>query len=71
MPDGMTPTTFAEAIEWIGLRSGHYTMRSDGDRIVISVKVGGRSASEAASSVDESDLEAALVRALGRIAGSE
>jgi hypothetical protein len=70
MPD-MTPTTFADAIEWIGSRSGRYAMRSDGDRIVISVQVGGRSASETARSIDETDLEAALIRALGRIAGSE
>jgi hypothetical protein len=71
MPDETMPTTFADAIEWIGSRSGHYTMRSDGDRIVVSVKVDGRSASETARSVEEDDLEAALIRALGRIAGSE
>jgi hypothetical protein len=70
MPDETTPTTFADAIEWIGSRSGHYMMRSDGDRIVISVQVGGRSASETARSGDESDLEAALILALGRISGS-
>ncbi len=71
MPDETMPTTFADAIEWIGNRSGHYMMRADGDRIVISVKVGGRSASEAARSVEEGDLQAALIRALGKIAGSE
>jgi hypothetical protein len=71
MPDETTPTTLADAIDWIGSRGGQYTVRSDGYRIVISVQIGGRSASETARSVDESDLGAAMILALGRIAMRE
>jgi hypothetical protein len=62
------PTTFADAMDWIGSRSGLYVMKVEGDHLLISVRVGGLSASEVATSMDESDLEAALVRAIRRIA---
>jgi hypothetical protein len=70
MSDDETPTTFAGAMDWIGNRSGLYVMKVEGDHVLISVRVGGLSASEAATSMGESDLEAALVRAIRRIADS-
>jgi hypothetical protein len=70
MSDDAAPTTFADAMDWIGSRSGLYVMKVEGDRIMISVRVGGLSASEAATSTEGSDLEAALVRAIRRIAGA-
>jgi hypothetical protein len=67
MPTETAPTTFAEAIDWIGSRRGHYAMKMEAGRIVISVRVGPSSAREAAASMDESDLEDALIRAIQRI----
>jgi hypothetical protein len=59
-----TPTTFPEAIEWIGKRSGLYAMKMDGSRVVISVRIGSQRASVAAASANEVDLQAALIRAI-------
>jgi hypothetical protein len=70
MSHDAAPTTFADAMDWIGSRSGLYVMKVEGDRIVISVRVGGQNASEAVTSMEESDLEDALVRAIRRIAGA-
>jgi len=70
MSDDAAPTTFADAMDWIGRRSGLYIMKVEGERIMISVRVSGLSASETATSTDEGDLEAALVRAIRQIAGS-
>ena len=69
MSDDEAPTTFAAAMDWIGSRSGLYAMKVEGDHVLISVRVDGLTASEAATSMEESDLEAALVRAIRRIAG--
>jgi hypothetical protein len=65
-----TPTTFHEAIEWIGRRSGLYAMKMDGSRVVISVRIGTLRASVPAASASEIDLQAALIRAIGDLRGA-
>ena len=69
MSDDTTPTTFADAIEWIGRRSGHYAMKMEGSRVMVSVILGNARVSEIATSSEEGDLQAALIRAIRRIAG--
>jgi hypothetical protein len=64
------PTTFREAIEWIGKRSGLYAMKVDGSRVVISVRIGAQRASVPAASASEVDLQAALIRAIGDLRGA-
>jgi hypothetical protein len=64
MSDDAAPLTFTEAIDWVGRRNGRYAMKMRGAEIEISVRVGTMSATVIAQSSSESDLQAALIRAI-------
>ncbi len=68
MNEGGAPSTFKDAMEWIGARGGLYAMKVEERGVVVVVTVGASRAVEVAASFEKWELEAALLRAVGVLA---